>query len=166
MRTQTLWCASPVVARAGVLALAVSLAGATELRAQRSATGVRDLGFGSVLPGVPTTVHPNDVARSGQFQITGEPNDPVEIRFLLPSMLTGPGAATMNVSFGTTSAGFSPSGSITNQEFFDPRTSYSTNLSSTGRGTGFLGGILTPSGTQPAGSYSGSVTIIVAFLGQ
>jgi hypothetical protein len=166
VRIRTLCCVSPTLARAALLTLAISLAAAPQLRAQRSATGVRDLGFGSVLPGVRTTVHPTDVARSGQFQITGEPNDPVEITFLLPSMLTGPGGATMPVSFTDVSAGFSASGSITNQVFFDPRFRFQTNLSSTGRGTGFLGGVLDPSPTQPAGSYSGSVSITVAFLGQ
>jgi uncharacterized protein DUF4402 len=168
MRILTMWWMRPLPARGALMAMALCLAGATELRAQaiRSATGIRDLGFGSVLPGVPTTVHPTDVARSGQFEITGEINDPIEITFSLPAVLSGPGGTTMPVSFGTMSAGFSASGAITNQVFFDPRVPFRVNLSSTGLGTGFLGGTLSPSGTQPAGSYSGFVSITVAFLGQ
>jgi hypothetical protein len=166
MRMWTQWCVSPALAPAALLALVLSLAGATELRAQRSATSVRNLSFGTVLPGVPTTVEPTDLARSGQFEIIGLVNDPVEITFsFLPSTLTGPGG-TMPISFGTTSAGFSESGAITSQVFFDPRVPFRVNLSSTGRGTGFLGGTLTPSATQAAGSYSGSVSITVSFLGQ
>lgn len=168
MRIPTVWCVSSALTRAALLTLVLSLAGATDLGAQsiRSATAVRDLGFGSALPGVPTTVLATDLARSGQFEITGEINDPVQIMFSLPSVLSGPGGATMPVSFTDLSAGFSVSGSITNQVFFNPRLPFSTNLSSTGRGTGFLGGVLSPSGTQPAGSYGGSVSITVAFLGQ
>lgn len=156
-------------AHCALLALVLFLASASELRAQsvRSATGVRDLSFGSVLPGVATTVPPSDLARSGQFEITGEVNDPVEITFFLPSVLTNsPAGATMPVDFPDLFAGFSASGSITNQVSFNPRAPFRVNLSSTGRGTGFLGGVLTPSGTQPPGSYSGSVSITVSFLGQ
>jgi hypothetical protein len=170
MRILTLRCLRPARMHVALLtlALALSLANVTELRAQlpRSASGVRDLGFGSILPGVRTTVQPTDVVRSGQFEITGDISDPIEITFSLPSVLTGPEGATMPVSFTNESAGFSASGSITNQAFFDPKVPFQTNLSSTGRGTGFLGGVLDPSPTQRAGSYTGSVSITVAFLSQ
>jgi hypothetical protein len=153
-------------ARAALIVAALTVVAATNAHSQRSATGVRDLAFGAVLPGVPTNVLPNDIARSGQFEIRGQFDDPVEITFSLPSVLNGPGAASMPVSFGTMSAGFSTSGSVTNQVFFDPRVPFRINLSSTGQGSGFIGGVLSPSGTQPAGSYAASVTITVAFLGQ
>jgi len=165
MRILTVW---RLRAHCALLALVLFLASASELGAQsvRSATGIRDLSFGSVLPGVPTTVPPTDLARSGQFEITGQVNDPVEITFFLPSVLSSSTGATMPVSFPDRFAGFSASGSVTTQDFFNPMARFQVNLSSTGRGTGFLGGVLTPSGTQAPGSYSGSVSITVSFLGQ
>jgi hypothetical protein len=162
MRILTSPCTRPT--RCALLALALSLTGAPELRAQlRSVTAIQDLTFGNVLPGVRTTVPPTDVARSGQFEITGDVNDPVEITFGLPNALNGPGGATMLVDF-TDMGIFSTSGS--NTPFNPEAPPFRGNLGSAGRATGFLGGILTPSLTQSPGSYSGSVSVTVAFLGQ
>jgi hypothetical protein len=154
------------MARGCLVALVLSLT-STGLHAQTpppplSVIHKRDLAFGSVLPGVPTTVLPNDVARAGEFEITGPANCSIQIQFLLPPALIGPGNAAMPVSFGPLSAGFSATGSITNQEPFDPAIPFSTNLPSGGRASGFLGGVLTPSATQAPGSYSGAATITVA----
>jgi len=164
MRTQT-----PLrtpAGRAAILALALFLAGARELRAQLLVvTGARSLGFGNVLPGVPTTVQPTDAVRSGQFDITGPSLARVEITFALPTVLqAGPGL-TVPISFGATSAGYSASGSIAGQTAFDPRTPFRVNLSVLGRGSVFLGGLLTPPTSQAAGSYTATVSVTVAIVG-
>jgi hypothetical protein len=71
----------------------------------------------------------------------------------------------MPISFGPTSAGYSASGSIAAQTAFDPRTPFRANLSALGRGSVFLGGALSPPGSQAAGSYTASVTMTVALVG-
>ncbi len=154
-----------LVGRGAPLALALSLAGAGELRAQLAATGVRDLAFGNVLPGVPSTVQRTDAARSGQFDITGPILGRVEITFTLPATLIGGAGATMPTSFGSTSAGYSANGSIAAQTAFDPRTPFRATLSLLGRGSVFLGGTVAPPGSQGAGSYTAFVTITVAMVG-
>jgi hypothetical protein len=151
---------------ATLLVLALSLAGGRELRAQLLvATGIRDLAFGTVLPGVPSTVPPSDAVRSGQFDIAGPILGRVEITFTLPATLSRTGGATMPISFGPISAGYSAGGSIAGQTAFDPRTPFRANLSAIGRGSVFLGGTLSPPGSQGAGSYTASVTVTVALVG-
>jgi uncharacterized protein DUF4402 len=165
MRIPTLRWRSPAAARCALLALALSLAGAGPLRAQFiSAVGIRNVSFGNVLPGVPNTVPPTDATRSGQFNLIGPSLAQVEITFALPTTLTA-GGSTMPISFGATSAGYASNGSIASQVPFDPRVPFRVNLSVLGRGSTFLGGALTPPGTQSAGSYSGSVSITVALVG-
>jgi hypothetical protein len=152
--------------RCALPALAISLAGAGQLHAQLlSANGVRNLAFGDVIPGVSNTVQPTDVIRSGQFDIVGPSLAQVETTFTLPTTLTGGGGATMPISFGATSAGYSASGAIGSQVPFDPRAPFRTNLSLLGRGSTFIGGVLAPAGTQSAGSYSGPISMTVALVG-
>jgi hypothetical protein len=155
-----------VPARGALLVLAVSLASGAELRAQvLAATGVRNLSFGDVLPGVPTTVQPTDPVRSGQFDIVGPSGAAIEISFFLPATLDGPGSAKMPVAFGATSAGYAAGGSIGSQAPFDPRVPFRVNLSALGRGSGFIGGALAPSSTQAPGPYRASLNITVALVG-
>lgn len=151
--------------RCALLAPAISLAAGSHAHAQFvSATGVRNVAFGDVIPGLQNTVQPTDVIRSGQFNITGPSLAQVEITFALPATLSN-GGATMPISFGATSAGYSSSGAIGSQTPFDPRSPFRTNLSPLGRGSTFIGGIVAPAGTQSAGSYSGSLGMTVALVG-
>lgn len=152
--------------RGALVVLALSLAAAGESRAQLvAATGIRDLAFGNVLPGVTTSVQPSDAVRSGQFNITGPSLGRIEITFTLPTALTRAGGTTMPISFGSTSAGYSASGSIVGQTAFNPHSPFRANLSVLGRGSVFLGGALTPAGSQAAGSYTATMTITVALVG-
>jgi hypothetical protein len=67
---------------------------------------VRDLNFGTVIKGVPTTVLPA-AATAGEWQVSGSANAFVIISFTLPTQLTNlqalPGS-TMPISFNATSA--------------------------------------------------------------
>jgi hypothetical protein len=152
--------------RAALLVVLVSLVGAGRLAAQElSVTGKPPgLTFGVVLPGVPVTIEPSD-ARSGRFDITGPAFATIEITFSFPMALDGPDGASMPVSFGSMSAGYSVSGSIGSQVLFDPRVPIRFNLSEFGRGTGFVGGILSPSRTQAPGPYGASLSVTVAVIG-
>jgi hypothetical protein len=165
MRIHTPWRTSSI-ARRNFIALALSLIGATSLHAQAlAATGVRPLSFGDVLPGVPAVVHPTDPVRSGQFDIYGPGSAAIEITFSLPEALTGSGGARIPISFGGTSAGYTASGSISTQVFFDPAVPFRTRLSELGRGACFIGGTLMPPGTQRSGTYTVPLSITVAVIG-
>jgi hypothetical protein len=70
------------------------------------------------------------------------------------------GGQMMPFSFGATSAGYSASGSVANQIPFDPRVPFTVTLNSSGNGVVFLGGALRPTGSQTAGSYATSITLL------
>jgi hypothetical protein len=155
-----------LAARSAVLVAALSLAGVAPLRAQvLTTTAIRPISFGEVLPGVPTTVHPTDPVRSGQFEIIGPSSAAIEITFSLPETLNRTDGASIPIAFGPVSAGYSATGSITSQVLFDPRVPFRTKLSELGRGTSFIGATLTPQGAQRAGSYGVSLSITVALVG-
>ena len=149
-----------------VLAAAVS---AAPLRAQGGrplrVDGRRTLSFGAVLPGVVTTVRPTDAANAGQFDISGVKYTEVEISFALPTAMQGPAGATIPLSFGPLSAGYSSSGAMADQTPADPRTPFTLTLSGNGRGFVYLGGMLVPAGQQRAGAYSATITLTVAYTG-
>jgi len=69
-------------------------------------TTLRDLNFGTVIKGVPTTVLPA-AATAGEWQVTGSSNAFVIISFTLPTLLTNiqalPGS-TMPITFSGVSA--------------------------------------------------------------
>jgi hypothetical protein len=135
------------------------------LAAQRPlrVTGAQGITFGTLLPGVPSTVSPADPARGARFDITGAKDTRVEIVLVLPAVLAGP-AATMPLSFSAASAAFSQSGTAVGMMLFDPRLPYTGTLSGNGRASVFLGATVAPGGAQRAGAYSNVVTITVAGL--
>lgn len=144
-------------------------AGATALPAQRGrrpirAQGVRSLAFGTLLPGVPQPVARTDPLRSGQFDLTGQRFSAVQLSFSLPSVMNGPGGATLPLSFGSNDAGFSVSQTVAAQVGFDPRAPFTATLSRNGRGSVFLGGTARPLPSQRPGSYSGTVTLTVVYF--
>jgi hypothetical protein len=128
-------------------------------------SGQRDLSFGTVLPGVPRIVLRTDPVNSGMFEITGQRFSLVQLTFILPPVMLGPSGATMPLAFGAGTAGFSFSGAITSQFGFNPAQQFIGILNNTGRASVFLGGTASPGAGQPAGSYAGSVTLTVAYLG-
>jgi hypothetical protein len=160
------WSTPGSIPRCAMAVLILASIESSSLNAQSlSAVGVKNLNFGDVLPGVPVNVLATDAVRAGQFDITGPPSAPIEITFTLPEALTTLGGASMPISFGDMSAGFSPSGSIASQDLFNPLAAKRVTLSELGRGSGFVGGALNPPTTQPSGSYSAPVTITIANVG-
>jgi len=129
------------------------------LRAQ-SVTGIRNLTFGTVVPGVPTTVLQTDGVRSGQFRIAGVLIRNVTITFTLPPVMNGPAGATMPLTFTNTSAGFTTV--FQGNTPFNPNTPYNETVFL--NATISIGGRVSPSPTQRSGNYSAPIVMTVIFL--
>jgi hypothetical protein len=154
--------------RAALVAIALALTGPSALLAQGRplrVTGVRDVQFGIVIPGLPAQVLRTDAANSGQYSLTGDKNRVVQLQFTLPTTMNGPSGATMPLSFGASDAGFSPAETVTSQVGFDPRVSFVGTLSNNGRAAVFLGGQALPAGGQRSGTYTATITLTVSYLG-
>lgn len=123
--------------------------------------GVRNLAFGTLLPGVPTMVRPGDGARSGQLDVIGPDNARIMLAMTLPTVLVGDRGGTLPISFDPASAGWSQSQAVGNQVAFDPRAPFTAALSASGRGSVLLGATLHPTPTQRSGAYSATITIVV-----
>jgi len=153
--------------------LALTLVGASVAQAQSAnisatatvltpltLTGTANLAFGNVFPGINKTVAAAD-ATSGRFTIAGNAGSQVSMTFTLPANLTGAGSLaigswtgernTTNTTGGTT---FTPSASAELQ-----------TLSGTGNAYLFIGATVTPTVAQPAGAYTGTVTLNVVYTG-
>jgi hypothetical protein len=114
---------------------------------------------------VSTIVSRTDALRAARFDIKGAGNSRiVELRFTLPAALSGPGGATLPLSYTAGDGGFSAEQSVASQIGFDPRTAYTATLSGPGRGSVFLGCRATPAANQAAGNYSATLTLTVAYL--
>lgn len=145
------------------LALTASAAGAQN-RSLRVA-GQHDLTFGTLFPGVAVTVRPTDASRSAQVQISGPKLAQVVLTFSLPPSMTAPSGDAMPLTFGPTSAGYSPTGSVADEMLFDPGAPVTVTLDGNGRGVVFLGGTLRPAGGQRSGSYSAAITLTISLAG-
>jgi hypothetical protein len=112
---------------------------------------------------VPTQILRTDPVNSGQFELRAPPPRWVFITFTLPSALNGPLGATMPLSFAANDAGFSNTNVITSQVAFNPNTWFLTQMTNNRVGI-FLGGRVSPTPTQRAGAYTGTVVLSVWFL--
>jgi hypothetical protein len=122
----------------------------------------RDLDFGVVFGGVPSTVDPTDAVKSGRIVVTTPRNVQFRVSFSVPSTLQGPGAASMPITIGN--------GDIT-ARFNTSSFRYSLNPSSMyivtmGRGyiTFEYGGTVNPTASQAAGAYAGPIIMTVSVL--
>ena len=153
-----------------LLAVAPLLAGVADAWAQTRAgrplraMGVQELRFGTLLAGVPTTVLPTDPLDAGQMEVRGRRFSEVLISLLLPGDLVGPGGATVPLTFGPGSGGYSPSSTIGSQLAFDPTVPTVFTLPGNGRSTIYLGGTAHPPPQPPPGTYSGSITLSVSYI--
>lgn len=145
-------------------ALTVLVIPPSPLAAQRpiSVTGVQSLAFGTLIPGLPSSVSRSDAARSGQFLVEGPHDTQGSLTFTLPSVLTGPAGATLPLTFAGSDAGYSQSQNIGSQVGFDPKVPFLITFGQQGRGSVFLGGTAHPAPSQRAGSYTGTVTLNLA----
>lgn len=151
----------------GRLLLGLCLTGASPLLAQGRpirVEGVKPLAFGTILAGTPAAIVRTDPVRAGQINIAAQPQSPIILQLSLPSAMTGPLGATIPLVFGANDAGFSAQGAIGSQAAFDPRNStvVITN-SQNGRGSVYLGGRAQPGFSQQPGTYTGVITLTVAY---
>ena len=147
-----------------LVACGALLLGAT-LHAQKpvTVTGIRNLTFGTVLPGVPRVVLRTDPANSGQFDIK-VPKSPVLLTFVLPLTMTGPGGALLPLTFGASDGGYSQTQTIGSQVGFDPKQPYTANVLPNGRASVFLGATANPTTNQRAGAYTATIVLTVTVL--
>ena len=131
--------------------------------AQVSVAGIRDLAFGPVIIGIPSTVAPSDAVRSGQYRFTAPAGSRVRIDFDLPSQLNGPASAKLPIKFGKTDAvivGNAP-GSVPTALDPNPKANLKFDMGTSTAANIFLGGSVTPAGNQAPGSYVATVVLTV-----
>ena len=158
---------------AGIMSVADILA------APLTGTGTRALSFGVIVPGTTTvTVLPASAA-GGEFRITGVKNrKSVDISFTLPTALTGPGGATIPLSFdgnfvglcevdasgACVAASYTSWNPVTTPSFHDQPTRYKPGRP---RYTFdeyqlYVGGTALPAANQRQGTYTASIGVLLA----
>jgi hypothetical protein len=144
-----------------LLALA-SLVAAAPLEGQITVTGIRDLDFGVVIRGVQTTVAPNDPIKSGRFYLSYVTGGRVRLRFTLPTTLARiGGGGSMPISFRNGDGFIQNTGPGSPPDFFNPGANINFTFTPNPDANLWLGGAVSPSGTQPAGSYRGTIVLTV-----
>ncbi len=130
-------------------------------------TPLRDLQFGQVMPGTPSTVLPT-AAAAGQYVALGNPSAQASVNFTLPATLDA-GPLSMPIAFGTTSARV---GWFNNPNFFvqvfDPNVGTAFQFSPAFFGSAmyvWIGGQVSPAAAQVAGFYTGTVVLTLAYTG-
>ena len=125
---------------------------------------LQNLTFGFLLPGVATNVDASQITLSGQIQIEAPIGTNFEIRYTLPTAMSGSGT-TLPVSFGTSDGGAAPSANPAAMQRFDPNAATRWRLATTTRATFFLGGRASPRAGQPVGGYTAPIIVTITNLG-
>jgi hypothetical protein len=146
-----------------LVACGVLLGPARSAAAQVSVAGIRNLAFGPVIIGIPSTVAPSDAIRSGQYHFTAPAGSRVRIDFDLPSQLNGPGGARLPIKFGKTDAvlvGNAPGSSPTALDP-NPKANLKYDMGASTAANIFVGGSVTPAGNQAPGGYVATIILTV-----
>jgi len=142
-----------------------------------TASGVRPITFGTVLPGTTVSVAPR-TPQGAEFRIGGVlGRKSVDITLTLPTVLTGPGGATVPLSFAGSNAavceldllGICQAASLMS---WDPVATPTTRVRPLKVGPGpkvfvnpqlalYLGASVSPSATQRAGHYTASAGVLI-----
>jgi hypothetical protein len=125
----------------------------------------RDLSFGTVLPGIPSSVQTTDVRHAGLFQIQGHRNGVVRVELVLPAALTAAGGAELPLAFGPGDASAATDRGRWHGVAFDPREPLTAALGRNGRLYIRLGGSVLPYSQQPGGAYQATIYLTVYDLG-
>lgn len=130
------------------------------------ALAVTDLSFGTVLPGIPSSVTVRDPRHAGLFEIQGPAGASVRIEFVLPTALTSEQGSLMPISFGPGDGFADPSrGRPPRGQVFDPHAPLIQSLGPNGRLYVRIGGTVRPGRPQASGSYSATISLTIFNLG-
>ena len=134
-----------------------------------SITGVNNLNFTTVTPGVNKSVDKTDVGFAGEWGIAGAASAELSLVFTLPTVLYTPdSAATMTINFGATDASYEDgtgSGQIAPAGTINPNGPTAQRLGVAGTLSVWIGGRVQPNIAQTGGSYSADVVLSVAYTG-
>jgi len=124
-------------------------------------TGRRDLDFGTMIAGVPTSVLPT---AGGFFLINGVRGAEIQIQLTLPGALDGPGGSAP-LTFGPTDGAHGNSPATGSSTVFDPRLPFIATLANSGRYYVWLGGTVSPPSQLTGGTYTATVALTVTYTG-
>jgi hypothetical protein len=147
-----------------LILLAAALFAAPPAAAQISLTPIRNLAFGPVIVGIPTSIGPSHPTRSGQWRLVVPIGSRVRFRFTLPTRLNGPAGARLPISFGAADGIAVGSGPTSVPVTFDPTVQQTFQIVSSTIINVFLGGRVTPAANQRQGNYTGTITFTVTVL--
>jgi len=155
--------------------MAAGFFGAATLEAQTSATiqatanvlsavtvtAANGLQFGNVTPGVNKTVAISD-AGAGRFDVTKAAGEGITLSFTLPTDLT---SGANNLPIGSWAGGWNTSATPAGATAFTPDAA-GTNTTATAGTTisVYVGATVSPIAAQPAGLYTGDVTMSVVYF--
>jgi len=125
----------------------------------------RDLSFGTVLPGIPSTVATTDVRHAGLFEIQGSRNGVARVELVLPAALISRGGADLPLAFGPGDATAATDRGRFHGAQFDPREALTMTLGPSGKLYVHLGGTVLPRRQQPGGAYQATIYLTVYDLG-
>lgn len=156
--------------------LALTLVGASVAQAQSAnitatavvltpltVTGAASLDFGNVFPGLVKTIAPT-AATAGRFSITGSGASQVILTFTLPTTLVHTTLPANTMPIGTFLGGQFATNTQGSQTPIVVTAPVTTNLAA-GSLFVWLGATVTPTITQVAGTYNGTVTMAVVYTG-
>jgi len=130
-----------------------------------SVTPQQDLDFGNVIPGTNKSVAITG-ATAGRWLVEGTADAEVDLDFTaLPATLSN-GPDTLPIVYSSVDAGHNAVNVPGGATVFDPTTGTTTNIGTPGA-TLFvwIGGTVQPAGVQPAGLYTGTITLQATYTG-
>lgn len=129
--------------------------------AQVTVTPIRDLAFGPVIVGIPSTVPPTHPTRSGQFRFTAPLLSRVQLRLTLPNQLNGPAGASLPITFSNNDAMYVGTFPGSTPTTFNPKANRNVQLLLGTTYNVFVGGRVTPAANQRQGNYAAPITLTV-----
>jgi hypothetical protein len=130
-----------------------------------TAMALRDLRFGTLLPGIPMSVLYDDVHRAGLFEVWGERSASVRIELTLPPSMTTSSGYELPLFFGPGDGAFAHDRGRPHGIPFDPRAPLVAILGASGKLYIRLGGTALPDRMQATGEYSGTISLTVYDVG-
>lgn len=154
-----------MIGRTSVLVMVLTGSHTLLAQAPVTASARQDLDFGVVLPGLAVTVSRLDPVNSGQYELRGTKGAEVQIDFQLPTALVASDGTTLPLVVSAGDGGYAQQPALRAQQAFDPNAPLITSFGPSGRLYLWLGGTALSAPTQPAGDYSATITLTVAYTG-